>query len=234
MTHTEEVASLHSEIMRLKLEAEEAKNKQYVGKGKEAMSVERALEWAEKTRPQVGPWKMHDDGKHMDDWPLGDFGVCGHHASAAPVWLTTDRVAASMTNGACPHEDVEFIVGAREYYAVLAAEVRRLRAELEEAKKEAIKDCSACIGTGQAGPGEEGCHSCEGRGYCFPLREYHDALNRAEKAESRLASAERVVEKSRAAARWYDSHYDAITAKDELRAALTHHDQEAARDKSNG
>ena len=58
--------------------------------------------------------------------------------------------------------------------------------ELEEAKKEAVKDCAACSGTGEQGPGAGAgsCSSCEGRGYFWPMAEYYQAVDRAEKAEA--------------------------------------------------
>lgn len=65
---------------------------------------------------QRAPWRVHLDGKHLDDWPLADFGACGHHNKES-VWVTTDRMAASMTNGACPCEDAAYVVALRNLFS---------------------------------------------------------------------------------------------------------------------
>ena len=87
-----------------------------------------------KTRPQVGPWKTadyRDEEQVGKDWGIADFGECGHHNKK--VWLTTDRLNASRSNGACPCDDAAFVAGVRNYYGVLDALVRKLLGRTEGA-----------------------------------------------------------------------------------------------------
>lgn len=109
---------------------------------------------------------------------------------------------------------------------VLSAEVRRLRVELEDANR--IMDIAGDYEKWKEREDalRDAREIAEANGKC--ARELQGKLD---DYRSRLASAERVLEKARAAAKWHHSLHEAITAKDELIAALTHHDQEAAEGK---
>jgi len=76
---------------------------------------------------QVGPWRTDTMKNVGENWLVATFG-----ADSDGDWIvTTDRLAASRTNGATAKDDATFVAHAREDVPRLCAELRRAICRIE-------------------------------------------------------------------------------------------------------
>ncbi len=99
------------------------------------MSREEEIEARLKAANNGRPWLVKDYADKSQvgrDWEIAHFGECARHNKK--VWVTTNNLLASQSNGACPCADADLFSNAPSDLASCHARIQESRMVIDNAK----------------------------------------------------------------------------------------------------